>query len=62
MEVGVGGDHGVLQTPPLLLAVAEQEDGDHHHARDPQAQADHHELVHLRLLHAWKETKEKIIF
>ena len=35
--------------------MAEQKDGDHDDDGDADTQTDHHELVHLRLFHAWQK-------
>ncbi len=48
----------LLDPPPLLLSVAEEEDGDHDYADHSQAQTDHHELVNLGFLDAWIQDRE----
>ncbi len=53
-------DHSFIESPLLLLPVAEQEYRDHDHADHSKTQADDHELVHLRLLDAWKKNKNKL--
>ena len=35
------------------VTMAEEEDGDHDHGRDPHAETDHHKFIDLCLFHAY---------